>query len=66
MCFPLSASLLAKNVDISELIMGGCTFGTHGMDHLAQCLKELSSLKVLDLSQDKIGSLGAMHLGIVS
>ncbi len=65
MCFPLSASLLATNMDISELIMRGCTFDTHGMDHLAQCLKELSSLKVLDLSQNKIGSLGAMHLGTV-
>ncbi len=66
MCFSLSASLLAKNVDVRELIMRGCTFDAHGMDHLAQCLKELSSLKVLDLSQDKIGSLGAMHLGTVS
>ena len=60
----LSASGLKENAVLMELILESCGLSTEGTTQLAEVLKGIPSLSVLDLSFNDVGVETAEHLGI--
>ena len=65
MC-PATVSALRGNTVLTELRLGYCGIDAEGTSHLAQALCDITTLRVLDLSKNIVGSQGARHLGKLS
>ena len=63
---PATASALRENTVLTELILLGCHIDAEGTSHLVQALRVNTTLRVLDLSENTVGSQGARHLGKLS
>ena len=63
---PATASALRENTVLTELRLGGCGIDAEGTSHLAQALCDITTLRVLNLSYNTVGSQGARHLGKLS
>ena len=63
---PATASALKGNTVLTELTLRGCHIDAKGLSHLAQALCVNTTLRVLNLSQNTVGSQGARHLGKLS
>ena len=63
---PGTASALRGNTVLTELRLEGCGIDAEGTSHLAQALCDITTLRVLDLSENSVGSQGARHLGKLS
>ena len=58
------ASVLKENSVLTELRLESCGLSTEGTAQLAEVLKGIPSLSVLDLSFNAVGVETAKHLGI--
>ena len=63
---PATASALRENTGLTELRPRGCRIGAEGISHLAQALCVNTTLRVLNLSENSVGTQGAEHLGKLS
>ena len=63
---PATASALRGNTVLTELRLVGCHIDAEGTSHLAQALCDITTLRVLWLSGNTVGSQGARHLGKLS
>ena len=63
---PATASALRGNTVLTELRLYACHIDAEGTSYLAQALCDTTTLRVLDLSWNTVGSLGARHLGKLS
>ena len=63
---PATASALRGNTVLTELRLKGCRIDAEGLSHLEQALHVNTTLRVLDLSENTVGSQGAKHLGKLS
>ena len=63
---PATASALRKNTGLTMLGLEKCHIDAEGISHLAPALCVNTTLKVLDLSFNSVGSQGAEHLGKLS
>ena len=63
---PATASALRGNTVLTELRLVACGIDAEGTSHLAQALCHITTLRVLDLSFNTVGSQGARHLGKLS
>ena len=63
---PATASALRGNTVLTELRLWNCGIGAEGTSHLAQALCDITTLRVLSLSENTVGSQGARHLGKLS
>ena len=60
---PATASALRENTGLTELRLLECGIDAEGISHLAHALRVNTTLRVLDLSRNTVGSQGAEHLG---
>ena len=65
MC-PATVSALRGNTVLTELRLESCGIGAEGTSHLAQALCDITTLRVLWLNDNTVGSQGARHLGKLS
>ena len=63
---PATVSALRGNTVLTELSLGGCGIDAEGISHLAQALCDITTLRILILSGNTVGSQGARHLGKLS
>ena len=63
---PATASALRGNTVLTELRLKDCGIDAEGTSHLAQALCDITTLRVLWLSGNTVGSQGARHLGKLS
>ena len=63
---PATASVLRGNTGLTELRLVGCHIDAEGISHLAPALCVNTTLRVLNLSKNTVGSQGAKHLGKLS
>ena len=63
---PATASVLRENTGLTKLTLLDCDIDAEGMSHLEQALCDNTTLTVLDLSANTVGSQGARHLGKLS
>ena len=63
---PFTASSLRGNTVLTVLRLWGCHIDAEGTSHLVQALCDITTLRVLDLSENSVGSQGARHLGKLS
>ena len=63
---PATASALRGNTVLTELRLKDCGIGAEGTSHLAQALCDTTTLRILILSGNTVGSQGARHLGKLS
>ena len=63
---PATASALRGNTVLTELRLVNCDIDAEGTSHLAQALCDITTLRVLNLSGNTVGSQGARHLGKLS
>ena len=63
---PGTAFALRGNTVLTELRLGYCHIDAEGTSHLAQELCDITTLRVLELSYNTVGSQGARHLGKLS
>ena len=60
---PATAFALRENTGLTELRLQRCDIDAEGISHLAQALHVNTTLRVLDLTDNAIDSLGATHIG---
>ena len=60
---PATVSALRGNTVLTELRLLGCDIDAEGTSDLVQALHVITTLRVLDLSQNTVGSQGVEHLG---
>ena len=63
---PATASALRGNTGLTELSLGGCGIDAEGTSHLVKALCGITTLNVLNLNRNTVGSQGARHLGKLS
>ena len=63
---PATASALRGNTVLTELRLWSCHVDAEGTSHLALALCDITTLRVLDLTGNTVGSQGARHLGKLS
>ena len=63
---PATASALRGNTVLTELRLWNCGIDAEGTSHLAQALCDITTLRVLSLNLNTVGSQGARHLGKLS
>ena len=63
---PATVSALRRNTGLTELRLWDCHIDAEGTSHLAQALRNITTLRVLDLSGNTVDSQGARHLGKLS
>ena len=63
---PATVTALRGNTVLTELRLRYCGIDAEGTSHLAQALCDITTLRVLDLSWNTVGSQGARHLGKLS
>ena len=63
---PATASALRDNTGLTELRLEYCGIDAEGISHLEQALCVNTTLRVLDLTANTVGSQGAKHLGKLS
>ena len=63
---PATASALRGNTGLTKLSLVECHIDAEGLSHLAQALCDITTLRVLNLSYNTVGSQGARHLGKLS
>ena len=61
-----TASALRGNTVLTELILERCDIDAEGTAQLADVLCGITTLRVLDLSDNTVGTQGARHLGKLS
>ena len=60
---PATVSALRGNTVLTELRLERCGIDAEGISHLAQALCDVTTLRLLDLSGNSVGSQGTGHLG---
>ena len=63
---PATASALRGNTGLTKLRLVNCHIDAEGLSHLAPALCDITTLTVLDLIYNTVGSQGAEHLGKLS
>ena len=63
---PATASALRGNTVLTEMRLEYCHIGAEETAHLIQALCDITTLRVLDLTGNTVGSQGARHLGMLS
>ena len=63
---PATASALRGNTVLTELRVRDCGIDAEGISHLVQALPVNATLRVLDLSENTVGSQSAENLGKLS
>ena len=63
---PATVSALRGNTVLTELKLWGCDIDAEGTSHLAQALCDITTLRVLQLGWNTVGSQGARYLGKLS
>ena len=61
-----TASALRGNTVLTELRLHGCHIEAEGTAQLADVLCGITTLRVLDLTMNTVGTQGARHLGKLS
>ena len=63
---PATASALRGNTVLTKLSLELCGIDAEGTSHLTQALCDITTLRVLNLIWNTVGSHGATHLGKLS
>ena len=63
---PATASALRGNTVLTELRLFDCHIDAEGTSHLVQALCDITTLRVLELSENSVDSQGARYLGKLS
>ena len=63
---PATVSALRGNTVLTELRVRDCGIDAEGISHLVQALPVNATLRVLDLSENTVGSQSAENLGKLS
>ena len=63
---PATASALRRNTVLTELRLWDCCIDAEGTSHLAQAMCDITTLRVLQLGWNTVGSQGARYLGKLS
>ena len=63
---PATVSALRGNTALTVLRLGYCCIDAEGISHLVQALCDITTLRVLDLTGNTVGSQGGRHLGKLS
>ena len=61
-----TVSALRGNTALTVLRLGYCCIDAEGISHLAQALCDITTLRVLDLTGNTVGSQGGRHFGKLS
>ena len=61
-----TVSALRGNTVLTELSLQCCDIDAEGISHLPQALCDITTLRVLELSRNTVGSQGGRHLGKLS